>query len=91
MNRRQFLAALGVAAGAVHLNGLSMLEAEASLPLAFGDLFTIAGVYAVNPVTGQPTPFLRMFMVTAVTDGQVEFTPQHLGRQSVEASEVQPA
>lgn len=30
-----------------------------------GDVFTIAGVYAVNPVTKQPLPFLKQFVVTA--------------------------
>ena len=30
-----------------------------------GDVFTIAGVYAVNPVTKEPLPFLKQFVVMA--------------------------
>jgi hypothetical protein len=30
-----------------------------------GDVFTIAGVYAVNPVTKQPLPYLQQFVVSA--------------------------
>jgi hypothetical protein len=33
--------------------------------LKVGDVFTIAGVYAVNPVSGQSTGSLRQFVVTA--------------------------
>lgn len=33
-----------------------------------GDVFTIAGVYAVNPMSGESTGVLRQFTVTAQTD-----------------------
>jgi len=36
--------------------------------LKAGDIFTIAGVYAVNPVTKATLPFLRQFVVTADAD-----------------------
>lgn len=43
-----------------------------------GDVFTIAGVYAVNPVTKAELPFLRQFVVKADADsngtGQAELT-----------------
>ena len=43
----------------------------ASLDLNAGDVFTIAGVYAVNPVTKATLPFLRQFVVTADADGRI--------------------
>lgn len=39
--------------------------AAAASRLKKGDVFTIAGVYAVNPVSGQATSQLRQFVVTA--------------------------
>lgn len=41
-------------------NGLAVLRK--------GDVFTVAGVYAVNPVSYEVTPFLRDFVVTADTE-----------------------
>lgn len=38
---------------------------EDTLVLKVGDVFTVAGVYAVNPVSGQSTGVLREFVVTA--------------------------
>jgi hypothetical protein len=41
--------------------------AAAALRLKFGDVFTIAGVFAVNPETKQATGLLQQFAVTADT------------------------
>lgn len=41
--------------------------AAAANRLKQGDVFTVAGVYAVNPLTGQSTGVLRNFVVTADT------------------------
>lgn len=38
---------------------------DASVTLTQGDIFTIAGVFAVNPVSKATLPFLRQFVVTA--------------------------
>lgn len=45
----------------VHIDGLT----SATATIKKGDVFTIAGVYAVNPVTKAPLPFLKQFTVTA--------------------------
>jgi hypothetical protein len=53
-------------------------EGQSTLPISFtgsskvwnvGDVFTIAGVYAVNPQTRQSTGSLQQFTVTAVATG----------------------
>jgi len=53
-------------------------EGQATLPISFtgssktwnvGDVFTIAGVYAVNPQTRESTGSLQQFTVTAATSG----------------------
>lgn len=53
-------------------------QGQATLPISFtgssktwnvGDVFTIAGVYAVNPQTRQSTGALQQFTVTAVATG----------------------
>lgn len=82
MNRREFLAALGLGAAAVTFNGLPWPEPTpivdgvvgaptVSLAEAFrvGDVFTIEGRYAVNPITREATRHLQTFVVTSVTDG----------------------
>lgn len=38
---------------------------DASATIKAGDIFTIAGVYAVNPVSKQVLPFLRQFVVVS--------------------------
>lgn len=45
----------------LHVDGLT----AATAALAAGDVFTIAGVFAVNPVTKARLPFLKQFTVTA--------------------------
>jgi hypothetical protein len=49
---------------------------DASAVLAEGDVFTIAGVYAVNPVSGASTGVLRRFVCTseATADGSGNMT-----------------
>lgn len=43
----------------IHIDGLTGATAQ----LAAGDVFTIAGVYAVNPVTKARLPFLKQFTI----------------------------
>lgn len=45
----------------IHIDGLT----GATDTIKAGEVFTIAGVYAVNPVTKQRLPFLKQFVVTA--------------------------
>ena len=58
--------------------GTLSTQGQATLPISFtgsnktwkqGDVFTIAGVYAVNPQTRQSTGSLQQFVVTADTSG----------------------
>lgn len=59
----------------VHMDGLGTTKTVKK-----GDVFTIADVYAVNPVTKAPLPFLKQFVVTedvtsdAVTTGDADVT-----------------
>lgn len=76
MNRRAFLAALGLTAASVTLNGWPWpAPADLSQPvfasefLKVGDVFTIAGRYALNPITRKPTSHLQQFVVTASVTG----------------------
>lgn len=46
--------------------------------LKAGDVFTIAGVYAVNPVTKAVLPFLKQFVVTADADSGATTGPAAL-------------
>lgn len=46
--------------------------------LKAGDVFTIAGVYAVNPVTKATLPFLKQFVVTADADSGASTGPAAL-------------
>lgn len=75
MNRRAFVKALlGATAAATVLSKVEWL-ADAQLPrwarsaaaeaLTLGDVFSIQGVYAVNPVTYQVTEHLQKFVITA--------------------------
>lgn len=45
----------------IHIDGLT----SATATIKAGDVFTIAGVYDVNPVTKAKLPFLKQFTVTA--------------------------
>jgi hypothetical protein len=78
VKRREFLALLGIGAAAVTFNGLPWPDPtpivdgvvgvpELSLLQTFqkGDIFTIAGYYAFDPVTGAKLHYLQKFVVTA--------------------------
>jgi len=58
----------------LHIDGLTGATAQ----LAAGDVFTIADVYAVNPVTKAALPFLKQFTVvetpSAATSNEVDLT-----------------
>lgn len=45
--------------------------------LTKGDIFTIEGVFAVNPFTLNPTEMLQQFVVTADTQADAEFMPRN--------------
>ncbi len=87
MNRRGFIKALFGAAAAVAIlprfEGLAPLDTPRWLKdaavesLTTGDLFTIEGVYAVNPLTYQPTTMLQQFVITAdvTSDSDAEIWP----------------
>lgn len=45
----------------IHIDGL----AAATATITAGDVFTVAGVYAVNPETKQTLPFLKQFVVAS--------------------------
>lgn len=83
MKRRDFLKAAGLLAGAVTVNGLAGLAPDGapaamlSADLEIGDIFTIAGYYAVNPITRQCTEHLQQFVVTHVNDSGVNLYPHH--------------
>ena len=77
MNRRSFLTRIGVAVVGLtlarHLPGIAppvppVLTPPAGIyasdSLQCGDMFTIEGRYAVNPLTRQPTAMLQRFVVT---------------------------
>jgi len=72
--RRDFLKTLGLAAAAVSFGAALPAEAGGPVPdaaaldevLRVGDVFTIAGRYAVNPITRKTTDVLQQFIVTSV-------------------------
>lgn len=69
MNRRSFLSLCGAAAvGAVLPNRVYFdMGARPAFGtfLRRGDIFTIDGLFARNPITGLYTPYLQRFVVTA--------------------------
>lgn len=74
MNRRDFVKALlGTAAAAVVLPQIERLLPMQLAPtwvqgaesLTVGDVFTIEGVYAVQPITKSPTAFLQRFIIAS--------------------------
>ena len=79
MDRRRFLGMLGASAAALATFDVErwlwvpgqktiFLPSPPSLQtqFAFGDFITIAGKFAINPITGQETNHLQYFMVTDV-------------------------
>lgn len=86
MKRRDFLKTLGVAAGAVAFGGVTSFDtpaaADAFLEEAFqvGDVFTIDGYCAFNPLTRERTTYLQTFVVTAIAESgdvtaDISFSP----------------
>lgn len=80
MHRRGFLSLLGSAAVGLALDPEQLLwrpgqktiflppakpSLWSSMALQIGDVFTIDGVYAVNPVTYRPIGYLQNFVITA--------------------------
>lgn len=79
MNRREFIKSIGLAAGAVAFGGVTaaaLEDASLDAALTVGDVFTIDGWFAFNPVTRLPTTHLQHFVVTATTNGHVDFHPR---------------
>jgi hypothetical protein len=56
------------ASSAVHTSAIALCDFDISTTnvLNVGDIFTIAGVYGVNPISGASLGSLRQFVVTAV-------------------------
>ncbi len=57
--------------------GMTTMEASATGTLTVGDVFTIAGVYDVNPITKATLPNLKQFVVRTATaaDATIDFYP----------------
>lgn len=79
MNRREFLKTLGLTAAAVSFAPSALTEtapvaADAGLDelLRVGDVFTIEGRYALNPITRTTTNVLQKFIVTSVSSDRAE-------------------
>lgn len=81
MKRRDFLKTLGVAAGAVAFGGVTLPDSPAAADawlgelFQVGDVFTIEGRYAFNPVTLKTCDVLQKFVVTTVCSEDVTFHP----------------
>lgn len=104
MNRRAFIKAVGATAAATTVFGLpSLPSAPCAAPTVTsgwtsgtfhaGDVFTIAGQYAINPLTGAPTSYLQQFMVTdTVTadspDTDVQIHPRIIVGPTVKAQKI---
>lgn len=60
-----------------------------------GDVFTIAGVYDVNPVSRQTLPFLKQFVimadVTSGTDVEIQFSPAIIASGAYQNVSAAPA
>lgn len=56
---------------------MTTMEASATGTLAVGDVFTVAGVYDVNPITKQTLSNLKQFVVRTATsaDATIDFYP----------------
>jgi hypothetical protein len=88
MHRRGFLKAIGIGAAAVAAGDLlNLVSAPAARtistshwhgtgdPFAVGDVFTIDGRYALNPITRQPTRHLQQWVVTRVDSSGLSASP----------------
>ena len=75
----------------IHIDGLT----NATDTVKEGEVFTVAGVYAVNPETKESLPFLQQFVVTAdatassnevdLTVSPAMYTSASAGRQTIDA------
>lgn len=82
MSRRAFLGSLGAGAAALAFGGISLpaagtTDAAAVLEqtLQVGDVFTIAGRYALNPITRTPSAHLQEFVITAIVGPTITVSP----------------
>jgi len=87
MNRRHFIKLLAAvpALAALPLDDLwkkvaptgPISQWPVTQTLTKGDIFTIEGTYAINPMTREPLPFLQNFVVTAdvTSSGMAQFSP----------------
>jgi len=86
MNRRRFIGMLAAGAVAALAPGFICLpkgrQDDGLLSngnvLRKGDIFTIEGRFATNPVTGQPTAHLQLFTVTGDVDEGATHIPIEL-------------
>ena len=80
LNRRGFLKALAAIPAAALLPLPSMVAGTSPVAVGFtvGDVFTISGVYSLNPSTLQSTGREQQFVVTSVTEtgAVVSMSPQ---------------
>jgi hypothetical protein len=80
ITRRRLLELAGLAVGAVALNGVPLEGAAPAVldeTLQPGDIFTIVGRYALNPITRKSTGQLQQFIVTGVSgDGEISLHPK---------------
>lgn len=90
MNRREFLASLGVAAVAVSLNGIPLAQQSIEDELHVGDIFTVEGYYAFNPITRKATPHLQQLIVTAIHTDRVDCSPKLRNGRSLKRKDIQP-
>lgn len=103
MNRRAFLASLGIGAAAIALDPELLLwkpgarsiflptpapSLVTSVGLTIGDVFTIDGLYAINPVTGRGTGYLQNYIITATTEAG-EISPAIVCPRIVTSGEYQ--
>lgn len=89
MKRREFLQSLGLAAAAVTFlpSAFSTPTAPLAAPItdaldatgiemAIGDVFTIRGYHAMNPITWRDTGVLQHFVVTAIDGPTITVLPK---------------
>lgn len=58
------------------VEGKSAIAVADKMLLRVGDVFTIDGYFAINPVTRKSTEHLQQFVVTAVEAGKISMIPR---------------